>query len=536
MIGATICNTASAQLVIDNAQFIIQPGATVTVQGDVTSNTDILGTGILQMNGIASQNINMNGFAIPNLEIKNPANVFLTGIASVTGDLLLTTGQILLGSNNLRIGNVGTITNATSTNFIVTNGTGKLIKAALSTTGFTFPIGNSASTYTPIAISNNGTADSIGVRAFANVMAAGNSGTPFNKEVVNNSWDISESVAGGSDLSITTTWNATDELPGFDRTRGGLSKYITSPAENVGWDLLNSQTGAATGANPYQYTRTGISSLGIFAVGTRPVLSPLLVTPKIFLQGAYNTVTGLMSDNLRTLNLIPLTEPYSALPGFITTPLRGSGGGETSASSVIGSAAGVSTNSSIVDWVLAQLHDGTTGAVISQRAVLLKRDGSIVETDGVSPLNFAGNATGNYFVSIRHRNHLGIRSLNAFPLTKVTTSPYDFTSSLSQVFAGAVPNSAMSTLGADAFGMWGANANDDITVKMTGFTATTNDYLRLLNILGSNTASQIGVYAKEDLNMDGTIKMTGFTAATNDYLRLLNVLGSNTASLSQPVF
>ena len=48
-----------AQLKIDNAVFFIQPGATVTVQGDVTSNVDIQGTGLLQLKGSALQNVDM---------------------------------------------------------------------------------------------------------------------------------------------------------------------------------------------------------------------------------------------------------------------------------------------------------------------------------------------------------------------------------------------------------------------------------------------------------------------------------------------
>jgi hypothetical protein len=55
--------SASAQLFIDNAQFFIQPGASVTVQGDVTSNTDIQGTGKLVLKGSANQNVNMGGFS-----------------------------------------------------------------------------------------------------------------------------------------------------------------------------------------------------------------------------------------------------------------------------------------------------------------------------------------------------------------------------------------------------------------------------------------------------------------------------------------
>lgn len=516
---------AKAQLTIDNAQFFIQPGATVTVMGDVTSNTDILGTGLLQMNGAASQNINMNGFIIPNLEIKNSSNVVLTGIASITGDLLFTNGQIQLGSNDLKIGSTGTITNSSSTNFVVTNGAGKLVKTALGNIAFLYPIGNSTTSYDPISIANSGTADNIGARSFANVLNAGSSGTAFTKEVVNNSWDISEAVAGGSNLSITTTWNTADELPNFDRTRGGISNYINSPANNVGWDLLNSQTGAAIGSNPYTYTRTGLTTLGTFAVGTRPVLSPLLVSPKIFLQGAYNTSTGLMGDNLRTLNLIPTTEPYTALPGYMSNVLlKGSGGGETTTSSIVGSAAGASTNSTIVDWVLAQLHDGS-GAVISQRAVLLRRDGNIVETDGISPLNFAGNAAGSgpYFVSVRHRNHLGVRTLNSLPLAKVSSTTYDFTTSLSQVLPGISPNDPMPALNPGVFGMWGGNANSDLFTRKTG-SATVNDYSKLLDAISSVAApGPTGVYRTEDFNMDGNVRKTG-SAATNDYSKLLDLL------------
>jgi hypothetical protein len=73
-------------------------------------------------------------------------------------------------------------------------------------------------------------------------------------------------------------------------------------------------------------------------------------------------------------------------------------------------------------------------------------------------------------------------------------------------------------------------------VKMTGLAASNNDYLRLLNTLGSSTVSLPNVYSKQDLNMDGTVRMTGLNASNNDYLRLLNTLGSSVLSISQPVF
>lgn len=535
--GLAFSGTTKAQLFIDQAQFTIQPGASVTVQGDVTSNVDILGTGSVILKGSANQNVNMGGFTIPNLEIDNSSNVTLTSAAKVSGVLTFTNGKVILGTNNLTIGSAGSITGAGSSKFVVTNGTGRLVKAALGNTAFQFPVGNSTTSYDAISLTNAGTSDDIGVRSFATVLSGGSTGSAYTKEVVNNSWDVSEAVAGGSNLTVTANWDAADELTGFDRARGGISNYLTTPAASVGWDLLNSQTGAATGSGPYSYTRTGVSNTGVFAVGTRPVLTQLLVSPKVFLQGAYNTTTGLMTESLRTLNLIPTTEPYSAMTNFITAALRGSGGGETTSSSIVGSAA-VSGNNSIVDWVMVQLHNGTTGTVISQRAALLQRDGDVVDTDGTSPVNMAGNAAGSYYVSVKHRNHLGVRTPATLALLKVTTTSHDFTTAQAQAFPGAVSNNPMATLGGTTtkYGLWGGNANDDNSVKMTGLNANNNDYLKLINTLGASTNTQSNVYSKQDLNMDGSVKMTGLNASTNDYLRLLNTLGSSTATLTQPTF
>jgi hypothetical protein len=532
-IALLLCGNSFGQLFISSgATFNIQTGGIVTVQGDVTSSADITGAGKVILKGTTNQNVNMNGFTIPNLEMDNAANATLTGNARVGTDVTFTTGKIQQGNFNFVLASTATVTGAGSTKHFVTNGTGRLIKDALGATTFTYPVGSNTSTYNPVTISNSGTADNIGVICLSNVLSAGTTGAAFTKEVADASWDINEAVAGGSNLSLTTTWNASDELSGFDRTKSGISYYIPTPGATQGWDLLNSQTSAAAGANPYTFTRTGVSSLGAFAVGTRPVLSPLLVSPKVFLQGPYNTGTGVMSDALRTLNLTPIAEPYAALVGYTHS---GSGGAETSTAAIVGSGAPAG-NDAVVDWVFAQLHDGVSGAVIGTRAALIQRDGDVVETDGVSPLNMAGFAAGTYYVSIRHRNHLGARTAGTLALAKTTTTVYNFTTAVTQAFPGAVVNAPMATLTAGVFGLFAGNANDDLVVKMTGLTVNNNDYLKLLNTLGSSTVSIPNIYSKQDLNMDGTIKMTGLTAANNDYLRLLNTLGASTISVSQPIF
>lgn len=542
---AVICwNTTSAQLVIDQATFTIQAGATVTVQGDVTSNADIQGAGKIILKGTTAQNVNMGGFTIPNVEVDNTNNVTLTGAAKISGDLLLTNGKILLGANDLTMGSAGTITSASSSKYVVTNGTGKLKKTGLGAVAFNFPIGKSTTSYTPVSISNSGTADEIGARALSGALVGGSTGAANTKEVVNTSWDISEAVAGGSNLSITTSWAASDELTGFDRSRAGISYYITSPAASVGWDLLNSQTAAATGAGPYSYTRTGVSSLGTFAVGTRPVLSPLLVTPKIFLQGAYNTGTGRMNDALRTANLIPTTEPYSTATGgtLITTALRGSGGGETSSASVVGSAAGAATDNTIVDWVLVQLHNSATGTVISQRAALLQRDGDVVDVDGVSPVNMAGNASGSYYISIKHRNHVGIRTAATLPLLKVTNTNFDFSSGLAQVLTPATPatNAAMTnkygtSTTTPVYMLWSGNANTNGNVRYSGAANDENTLLNTAPLSGNKAVPSTAGYYINDLNLNGTVRYAG---SQNDENILLNIslLGVKSSIIFQSTF
>lgn len=74
---ACISPAAFAQLTINNAQLFIESGATVTVQGDISSNANIGGTGKILLKGSSTQNVNMNGFTIPNLDIENPLNANL---------------------------------------------------------------------------------------------------------------------------------------------------------------------------------------------------------------------------------------------------------------------------------------------------------------------------------------------------------------------------------------------------------------------------------------------------------------------------
>jgi uncharacterized delta-60 repeat protein len=128
---------------------------------------------------------------------------------------------------------------------------------------------------------------------------------------------------------------------------------------------------------------------------------------RVMLDGPYNG--GLMSDALRTLPTFPLTEPFTSMGYSGATYVPGA----TIPTSVLS----VTGNNAIVDWVLVEMRPAATPSVVAaSRAVLLQRDGDVVELDGVSTVGFAGLAPGSYSVAVRPRNHLPVMLSSSTPI------------------------------------------------------------------------------------------------------------------------
>jgi hypothetical protein len=217
-----------------------------------------------------------------------------------------------------------------------------------------------------------------------------------------------------------------------------------------------------------------------------------------------------MTDKLRSAGLIPTTEPYTGMTSFTHS---GSGGGETIPSSVL---TGTGTGADIVDWVFLELRDGGTSAVLATRAALLQRDGQIVDVDGTNTktpyVNFAGQLPGNYYISVRHRNHLGVRSASVAALDKTTATAYDFTTAQTQAYQNSsiTTNSAMANNGA-VYMMWAGNANQDKYVRYTSqaFPFVGSDAASIVqNFLNGDLNATLSTYNSGDVNMDGKTRAT----------------------------
>ena len=234
---------------------------------------------------------------------------------------------------------------------------------------------------------------------------------------------------------------------------------------------------------------------------------------KVLLQGPFNTTSELMHDSLRVRGFIPTEEPYTAL-GFTQ---KGNGGGETVGPSVLSK----SGNNAIVDWIFLELRDASDSTrVVSTRSALLQRDGDVVDTDGDSPVTFSGAPVGNYYIAIRHRNHLSCRTRNTIPLHPTLDTTINFMDGSTRV-VGTNPLRAMGRF----FALYAGDANHDGKVAYNG---SANDRVAVLRIVGLNTVNnEYAGYYNEDVNMDGKVRYTG---AANDRVLILSLVGLNTVN------
>jgi len=125
----------------------------------------------------------------------------------------------------------------------------------------------------------------------------------------------------------------------------------------------------------------------------------------VMLEGPYNG-SGMNTD-LRNLDLIPNSQPFN-VPGTVW---------EYSGTEFAGS---IPTNA--VDWVLVKIKDATDAAssasapVVAEQAAFVLNDGSIVNFNSSSNLNFSGISYSNgLFPVVYQRNHLGVISSDKMP-------------------------------------------------------------------------------------------------------------------------
>ncbi|WP_053002630.1 leucine-rich repeat domain-containing protein [Kordia jejudonensis] len=291
-----------------------------------------------------------------------------------------------------------------------------------------------------------------------------------------------------------------------------ITEAVTPPTVNNQSNGNNSFTNRST-IEVFVPTGTAQNYINNGWTGFKSVLgvSKALVL-NVYLQGAsLNPTTGeenLMRDDLRVAGLLPGISPYGdGLLIFNNTFVNNTTGEDA-----------------IVDWVFIELRDAANNAIIVEStSALLQRDGDVVGMDAVSPVQFT-SALDHYFITVKHRNHLGVMSANTKELLSVANT-LNFSDANNPITFG---NNAQTDAGmpASKVGMWSGNVNGDTIVQYQGGTPDTTAILSAAlndpgNFLNFSTFI-INGYNNNDVNLSGTTQYEG--GAADSPLILQNVL------------
>lgn len=512
------CNVYS-QLSINGGTLVIDSGAIVSVQGDVISDVNILGNGKLLMNGASAQSLNMNGNTLPAIEIDNAQHVSLVSAVRVSKNLSFTNGKLIAGNFDVTLAPGSSISGAGNNKYIDINGTGQaILELDANVSDILVPVGTNT-TYRPAFVSSSATAYSngkVGIRVVDSLHPNKPSRIANYLETY---WPITKSGITGT-VSVKGQYADPADVVGMENKIRGYyynGSEWSSIAHSKDWNA-NLVGGPITGSTGALY------GMGKF----------IYVGPRACLQGAYNSVSGLMNENLRTPTLrLPNSDPYR-LTTYSSSFVHVN---NATIETVSGTPFASQTNSgdNIVDWVFLELRNTNASpgnTVLQTRSALIQRDGDIVDVDGVSPVLFNDVEDGNYAITVRHRNHFSM-SLNptagAVSMNETKGDAYGARvvdlrlQSTAQLFGDtlAYTRSNHPTLGTIKL-MWGGNANANANARYSG---AGNDRAIILSDLSNNELGVLNGYIRSDLNMNGAVRYSG---ANNDRSFLLsNVLEAN---------
>ncbi|MCP9750659.1 dockerin type I domain-containing protein [Ferruginibacter sp. HRS2-29] len=484
---------SQAQLYNNGASIKIQPGAVVFVAGDVQNNSSgtISNDGKLEVQGSFINNATYSSVAAEDsLILSGTGNVLLKGGASTINYLI--------------------ISKSSNANTVTLSGTTLLGKKLDYTSGSfsTDPVNNPTYLFSaPVSAVFNYTAgreitgkvrrtswtnNSTAVFNQTNMLVATNSGTAptdFTVTMLPNSDPAQAEREVKRKFAFTQTGGSgfnTDVRFAYQDAELNTNLEPTLAP----WQLVSGEwRSAATNLRDGSANFVATTSIAAADLGNEWKLADAryVFNVNANLRGAWNGTTA-MNTTLNTNGLLPLTNPYFGVIPFNYPTNDG---------------VGAIPNANVVDWILVELRkpatnlpeDAINTTIIGSKVGFILNDGSIVNTDGITPISFDINKQGAAFVVVRHRNHLGVIS-NSIPSNAAGTFANDFSAvANSYKPVGNTANPVVLLAGATGkYGLWPGDVNRN------GFVNASDNNLIKVDI----AASQSG-YRFSDINMNGII-------------------------------
>ena len=220
------------------------------------SGTFTANSRLVSFNGTTAQTLT-GATTFDFLTVSNTAGLTLQSTTSsiIVNQTLALSGKITMGANNLTITSSNLITGVGASIYVVTNGAGQL-KRTVAGGAVAFNVG--VTSYNPITFTNSGTSDTYGVNVVDGAVPNALDAT----KAVNRRWQVTEAVAGGSNLAIVAQYNTGETGANFAAG--------TNPKIGFYNGTIWTETGATpAGVNPFTYTSTSNLSPADLTSGTK---------------------------------------------------------------------------------------------------------------------------------------------------------------------------------------------------------------------------------------------------------------------------
>jgi hypothetical protein len=369
----------------------------VTVVGGAALNFNPPTAGTVNFSGLSAQSISgggtISGNALSTLAINNSAGLTLNADAALDGTLTLTSGLVTLGSNTLTLGATATISGTPSaTNMIVATGTGELRKIFSGTGAFIYPVGDNdvPAEYSPVSLSfTSGSFSS----AYAGVNLKNQGYLGITGDHLNRYWNITSSGISSFSCDAQFSYSAADVIG----TESNIYCVLVNPPTNY----------SATNTTLHQLTANGITTFGTFT-GREPLMLNKTLNIKAYLQGFYLADGTLQRVKGNTTGL-PEGEFY-----IFTGP-----------------------DASVADTLMVMLASDVApnfSYTYEVKGVKLDINGNM--SIPIPPAFF----TGNYYIVLKHRNHLETWSATTVNFSGISPVSYDFTDAQSKAYGSNMIN------------------------------------------------------------------------------------------------
>lgn len=211
--------------------------------------------------------------------------------------------------------------------------------------------------------------------------------------------DIQANFEDGQQHRVRITWDPVTQTMSatFDDYGNQVLSYTAignGLTENLVDDFLNGNSRVHFGFGAGTGGKTSLQKVCIIELCRDVVLNL-----DVMLQGPYNDILGEMTNELLTTldgsnqPLIPLTDPYGLGETVVSLPVD------------------------IVDWILVEIrHPDDPTLVVDSRACFVTKTGTVVDLDGSAGVTFSDLCMTEAYISIKHRNHLGVMTATEIPL------------------------------------------------------------------------------------------------------------------------